>query len=76
MIANSILILLGYSILVAATVWMIIASIGIFRLSLGFSGRIGGEFWFFLVITVALMVGCWYFFPFEVAMKLAPVSVK
>ena len=76
MIANSIMIILGWLVLLGAASYMGITTLSILRTSLAFGARLGGEFVFFLIVFAIFAVGVWYFFPFEVAMKIAPVGVK
>ncbi|UKL15011.1 hypothetical protein hairong_106 [Pseudomonas phage hairong] len=76
MISNNILILFGYTILFAATCYVGVTTIRVLRASLAFAGRVSGEFVFFLIIFLLMAAACWWAFPFEVALKVVPVSVK
>lgn len=76
MISNNILILFGYFVLLAGTIFVFLGAVTMLRTSLAFSGRVGGEAWFFWIVFAIMAFGCYWFFPFEVAMKVVPVSVK
>lgn len=76
MISNNILILFGYFVLLGATAFCLIGAITMTRMGLAFAGRVGGDAWFFWVIFAIMAFACYWFFPFEVALKVVPVSVK
>lgn len=61
----------GWLVLLCITLYLAKQSSNVFRGCLLFTGRLGGEFYFFIVVTLILAGITVYTFPFEVAMKAA-----
>lgn len=63
------MIIFGWFCLLAIAVYLSTATLVMTRLSLGFTGKLGGESIFFLILAV----GAWWIvyanFPFEVAVR-------
>ena len=59
----------GWFVIFCITCYVWFVTYGGIRVSLGFTGRVGGEVWFFLVIALVLSTLCWWSFPFEVSLK-------
>lgn len=61
----------GWLVLLCITLYVGKQASNVFRGCLMFAGRLGGEFYLFLVVTLILAGITVYTFPFEIALKAA-----
>lgn len=59
----------GWIVLFLITCYSWWATIAMFRVSIGFTGRVDGEVYFFFALSIILSGLVWWVFPFEVAIK-------
>lgn len=59
----------GWLVLFCIAVYCWYATYGIFRVSMGFVGKLSGEFFFFFALSLILSGLSWWTFPFEVGLK-------
>lgn len=59
----------GWFVLLIGALFMTRQSYGILMFSLGFTGRIAGEFFLFLAVTLFLFFLLWRFMPFSIVLN-------
>ncbi|ATW58044.1 hypothetical protein CNR34_00111 [Pseudomonas phage nickie] len=62
---------IGWIVIAAIAVYCVVVAIQIFRFSLGFAGKVAGEFYFLAVVAVIFIWLSYYTFPFHISMVVA-----
>lgn len=65
----------GWAVMFLVTLYLWFSSINMARFSLGFTGRVSAEVYFFLVVAIIMSGLCWWLFPIDVSMSLK-ASIK
>lgn len=60
----------GWIVIACITIFCAVQTVRIFRVSLGFTGRLCGEFYVMVVITGLLGALCYYIMPFHISMNM------
>jgi len=63
------LVIVGWVAILLITAYLLFSSFAIFVGGLGLTGKVPGEFYFFVVLTGLMVWLCYHTWPFEVAIK-------